>query len=64
MHDALPELSTIATTLDELVDRVTATAERLHAEGEETTASDLFDVERALRAAQRRLVGTVRQLQH
>jgi len=63
MHDALPELSTIATTLDELVARVTATAERLYADGEEGTSADLFDVERALVAAQRRLIGTVRQLQ-
>jgi hypothetical protein len=53
------ELSSASTTLDELVDRVTAAAEALLRQGEEGLAHDLFEVERSLRAAQRRLSGAV-----
>lgn len=55
METERAQLSSAATTLDELVGRVAAAAERLHGDGEESLAHDLFEVERSLRAAQRRL---------
>jgi hypothetical protein len=48
-------LSSITTALDELTARVAAVAERYDHTGQEGLASDLYDVERALRAATRRL---------
>jgi len=53
------ELSSANTTLDDLVRRVAGAAEQLHSTGEEALAHDLFEVERSLRAAQRRLAGVV-----
>jgi hypothetical protein len=53
------ELSSANTTLDDLVGRVASAGERLLASGEESLAHDLFEVERSLRAAQRRLAGVV-----
>jgi hypothetical protein len=49
------ELSSVATGLDDLVSRVTRIAEALATVPEDTLADDLFEVERTLRAAQRRL---------
>lgn len=49
------ELSAVATTLDELVERVTALAERSLEAKDEQGAAELFEVERSLRAAARRL---------
>ncbi len=49
------QLSSASTTLEDLVARVTAAGERLHAAGEESLAHELFEVERALRGADRRL---------
>ena len=49
------QLSSASTTLEELVARVTECGERLHAEGQEALAHELFEVERALRGADRRL---------
>jgi hypothetical protein len=51
------QLSSASTTLEELVARVAAVGERMHAAGEEGFAHELFEVERALRAASRRLNG-------
>lgn len=48
-------LSSIATALEELTGRVTAVAEHYATSPDESVASDLYDVERALRAANRRL---------
>jgi chromosome segregation ATPase len=53
------ELSSANTTLDDLVRRVSSAGERLLATGDEALAHDLFEVERSLRAAQRRLAGVV-----
>jgi hypothetical protein len=50
-----PTLDSAATTIDELVKRVSSSAERFQSNGDEATASDLYDVERSLRAAGRRL---------
>ncbi len=49
------QLSSASTTLEDLVARVTTVGERLHAAGEESLAHELFEVERALRGADRRL---------
>ena len=42
--------------------RIAATADELQAEGEESLASDLFEVERSLRTAHRRLNSVNRRL--
>jgi len=49
------EMSALATTLDELTARVTALAQRLDRGPTEGVAIDLFEVERSLRTATRRL---------
>lgn len=54
-------LSSAATTLSDLVVRVTETADEAQAAGDESLAHDLYEVERALRSAQRRLDGVVRR---
>ncbi len=48
-------LSSAATTLVELADRVEGVADTLDKQQEEGLASDLFEVERTLRIAVRRL---------
>jgi hypothetical protein len=50
-----PELSSMATALDDLTRRVTAIAEGLADTQEDWVAQDLFAVERSLGAARRRL---------
>ncbi len=50
-----PELSSVATALDDLTRRVTAIAEGLANTQADWVAQDLFAVERALRGAHRRL---------
>jgi hypothetical protein len=59
MADAHAALSSVATSLRELTDRVEATAAALMAEGDESGATDLYEVERALRTAQRKLARVV-----
>jgi hypothetical protein len=49
------QLSSLSTTLGQLVDRVTALAEGYQASPREDVAADLFDVERHLQAAHRRM---------
>ena len=53
------ELSSLATGLDELTARVTGIAERLVNTELDLVASELFEVERALVGAQRRLARLV-----
>ena len=48
-------LSSLSTALDELTARVTALADGLAGSPREDVAADLFDVERNLQAASRRL---------
>jgi hypothetical protein len=55
-------LDSAATTIDELVARVGASAEFHEDAGEVEAANGLYDVERALRAAHRRLQDVVRRL--
>lgn len=61
MDPDFAQLASAATSLEDLTARVTATAERLLAQGEEGDAADLFDVERALRNAGRRLDTVLRR---
>lgn len=52
---ARAELSSVSTGLEELVKRVTDIAEGLSGAEKEQLAPDLYEVERTLRAAERRL---------
>jgi hypothetical protein len=51
----IPELSSVATALDELLDRVSAIADRVVGPERETVTSELLEVERVLGTASRRL---------
>lgn len=62
MHPERAALSSLSTTLDDLVERVTEVAERLLAAGEEGDAADLFEVERSLGAAASRLRSTLQRM--
>jgi len=55
------QLSSVTTTLEDLVDRVSSTAEAALAVGDESLAADLFEVERSLRSALRRLMSATRR---
>jgi hypothetical protein len=55
-------LSSASSTLGDLVDRVTGTADALLADGEESLAHELYEVERSLQAALRRLDGVARRM--
>ena len=59
MNDERAHLLSAATSLDEITDRITMTAERLSAVGDDNAAADLFEVERTLRNANRRLARVV-----
>ncbi len=56
-----PELSSLATALDDLTRRVTAIAESLANTQADWAAQDLFAVERSLRAGHRRLADAHRE---
>jgi hypothetical protein len=56
------ELSSAETTLDELITRITAIAERRQEQRDTAVAADLFEVERSLRVASRRLTAVRRRL--
>jgi len=49
------ELSSLSTGLHELVGRITEIADRLGNDERDAVGADLFEVERTLRAAERRL---------
>ncbi|MGA2210177.1 MAG: hypothetical protein ABSH30_11125 [Acidimicrobiales bacterium] len=55
MPTDLAELSSIASTLDQITQRVATIAERAYDQGEETVSGELFSVERALQGARRRV---------
>lgn len=57
-----PQLSSVATALDELTRRVTEMAELLAGADREDLAGELFEVERSLLAAGRRLARVVDEL--
>ena len=52
---ARAELSSVATRLHELVSRVSDIADRLAADEKDEVGPELFEVERTLRTAERRL---------
>ena len=54
MPNPVAELSSLAATLDDVTRRVSAMAEA-SAAGDETLSAELFEIERDLRAAARRL---------
>lgn len=64
MVNADPELSAIATNLDEVRARIDALALSLDREPTDRVAAELFETERALRSASRRLAAARRQLGH
>lgn len=53
--EQLAELSSLATALEELLRRITAMAERVTGADRDAVVSELFEVERTLGAAHRRL---------
>ena len=59
---AAPELSSVATALGELTTRVAELAESLSTEAREDLATALYEVERSLGAAARRLESMVDEL--
>lgn len=62
MDDERARLSSATTSLEELIERVSTTAEGVLAKGDESLASDLFEVERSLRTAHRRLLAATRRV--
>ncbi len=58
----LPELDSTATTIEDLVVPIAALAEARQQAGDETAAADLYEVERSLRAAGRRLGTLLRRI--
>lgn len=62
MSNDLAELSSVASAISELKERVVGVAERYHAEERDEIANDLFEVERSLRTAERRLARVNRAL--
>jgi hypothetical protein len=55
------ELSSLATALDDLTRRVATIADQLDGTERDQVAAELFEVERSLRAAQRRLARVLKQ---
>jgi len=56
------DLASTLNQIEQLTERVTSSAERHQSDGDEVVATELYDVERALRTAARRLDGVVRRL--
>jgi hypothetical protein len=63
MDNSRAGLSSIATQLGEMTQRVAAAGERLHRDPTEDAALSLFEVERALRTAMRSLERAISQLE-
>ena len=63
MTNQRAQLDSAATTIGDLISRVGASAEHYEDDGDEASANDLYEVERALRAAHRRLLVVVRRLE-
>jgi hypothetical protein len=53
------ELSSVATSLEELLGRITRIAEGLSLDDRDMVGPDLFEVERALRSARNRVIRLV-----
>ena len=56
------QLSSTASSLDELIARITATADVLSGAGDEDLSVDLYEVERSLKTGARRLASVIRRL--
>lgn len=56
------QLSSVATGLGEMIQRVSDAADGLRGDGRDDLAGDLYEVERSLQAAARRLAAVVRHL--
>ena len=54
-EESIAELSSISFQIEDLISRVTSTAKRLKSEGSETSSHELYEVERSLLSALRRL---------
>lgn len=63
MESDAAQLASVATALDELTARVVDTADRYRQARRDDVAADLYEVERTLRTAGRRLAATIRTLQ-
>lgn len=61
MDNEQAQLTSVATSLDEMVQRVTEIGNELTAAGRESLAHDVIEIERSLRTAQRRLNKLVRR---
>ena len=59
MNDEQANLLSCATSMDDITQRITATADRMAEIGNDAVAADLYEVERALRNANRRLARVV-----
>ncbi len=62
MTSASPRLSALATDLDDLTRRIADLAHELDHEPTDRAAVDLYETERALRSASRRLAAAQREL--
>ncbi|MBA4810243.1 MAG: hypothetical protein CBC37_03250 [Acidimicrobiaceae bacterium TMED77] len=54
-EESIAELSSISFQIEDLISRVTSTAKRLESEGSEASSHELYEVERSLLSALRRL---------
>jgi len=62
VNEERARLLSLATSLDDITTRITETAESRAALGDDATASDLWEVERTLRNANRRLARVIATL--
>jgi hypothetical protein len=62
MDSDAAQLASVATALEDLTARVVDAADRLREAHRDDQAADLYEVERALRAASRRLATVLRRL--
>jgi hypothetical protein len=62
MAEDAAELESLATALSDLTDRIVAVADRYAGARDEGVATDLYDAERNLRMAHRKLAHVVRGL--
>ena len=62
MPSGHPQLSSISTAIEDLPARVTTIADDYATTPREDLAADLYDVERSLRSAQRRLDRVIREV--
>ena len=62
MNSTGAELASATSTIEDLMARISHAADTYQSAGDETTANELYDVERSLRSAGRRLATLVRRL--